>query len=99
MTGSVGYRWHLRRLMAESGMFATAGGRERAGWLFPGHPGRPLTASQLGQRPRALGIDARADRRTALTHLGAHLPAAVLADVTGIHPTTAVHWNHNTTAN
>jgi hypothetical protein len=68
-------------------------------WLFPGHhPGRPITASRLGQRLRALGIDARADRRTALTHLGSHLPAAVLADVTGIHPTTAVGWTRHAAA-
>jgi hypothetical protein len=68
-------------------------------WLFPGHhPGRPITAYRLGQRLRALGIDARADRRTALTHLGAHLPAAVLAELTGIHPTTAVGWTRHSAA-
>ena len=31
-------------------------------WLFPGHlPGRPITASYLGQRLGAFGIDARCD--------------------------------------
>ena len=31
-------------------------------------------------------------RRAALTHLAARLPAAVLADLLGIHPNTAVRW-------
>jgi len=49
-------------------------------WLFPGGlPGRPITAAQLGQRLRTLGVYAMADRRAALTDLTAQLPAAVLA--------------------
>jgi len=31
-------------------------------------------------------------RRSALTHLASRLPAAVLADLLGVHPTTAVGW-------
>jgi hypothetical protein len=62
-------------------------------WLFPGHlPGRPINASHLAQRLRHLGIHAQPGRRSALTHLAAHLPAAVLADLLHIHPTTAVGW-------
>lgn len=65
-------------------------------WLFPGlQPGRPLTAARLGARLRKLGIRARPGRRAALTHLAAQLPAAVLADLLGIHPTTAVNWVHD----
>jgi hypothetical protein len=30
-----------------------------------------------------------------LTHLAAQLPAAVIADLLGIHPTTAVNWVHD----
>lgn len=62
-------------------------------WLFPGHlPGRPITAARLGERLRPLGIDARAGRRAALLHLGAELPAAVLAGSLGITTVTAVEW-------
>ncbi len=62
-------------------------------WLFPGLlPGRPITAARLADRLRALGIPVRAGRRAALTDLAAHLPAAVLADAIGLHPTTAVNW-------
>jgi len=62
-------------------------------WLFPGLlPGRPLTASRLGERLRRLGIYAQAGRRGALVHLAAQLPAAVLADLLNLAPTTAVHW-------
>jgi len=64
-----------------------------ATWLFPGlHPGRPLTAARLGERLRKLGIHAQPGRRAALTSLAAQLPAAVLADLLDLHPTTAVKW-------
>jgi hypothetical protein len=89
----------LRELISGSRVHHSIGSPATTDWLFPGHhPGRPITASRLGERLRALGIDARAHRRTALTHLGAHLPAAVLADLTGLHPTTAVHWTRDAAA-
>jgi hypothetical protein len=62
-------------------------------WLFPGLlPGRPITPARLAERLRTLGIPVRAGRRAALTDLAARLPAAVLADLLGLHPGTAVHW-------
>jgi hypothetical protein len=64
-------------------------------WLFPGHlPGRPITAARLGERLRALGIYAQTGRRAALLDLAAQLPAAVLADLLGLHETTAAKWMH-----
>jgi len=64
--------------------------------LFPGHlPGRPLTPARLGERLRTLGIYAQPGRRAALTGLAAQLPAAVLADLLHLHPTTAVRWMHD----
>lgn len=62
-------------------------------WLFPGHlPGRPLTASRLGQRLGKLGIHDQSSRRAALLSLANQLPAAVLADLLNLAPTTAVGW-------
>ncbi len=62
-------------------------------WLFPGlQPGRPLTAARLGERLRALDIRAQPARRAAMTHLAAQVPAAVLADMLNLAPTTAVKW-------
>jgi hypothetical protein len=62
-------------------------------WLFPGlHPGRPLDPSGLGQRLRRLGIPTMPARRAALMHLAGQLPAAVLAEILHLQPTTAVHW-------
>jgi hypothetical protein len=62
-------------------------------WLFPGvAAGRPVNAASLGARLRRIGVPAMSGRRAALTHLAARLPAAVLADLLGIHVTTAVHW-------
>ena len=62
-------------------------------WLFPGGtPGRPLSASRLAERVRAIGVRARAERSTALFTLAAELPAALLAQMLGIHITGAVKW-------
>jgi hypothetical protein len=62
-------------------------------WLFPGGlPGKPITAPRLGSRLRALGISAQTGRRAALLDLAAQLPAAVLADLLGLAPGTAVRW-------
>ncbi|MGH3803369.1 MAG: hypothetical protein ACRDTD_25225, partial [Pseudonocardiaceae bacterium] len=64
-------------------------------WLFPGHlPGRPITPSRLGQRLAQLGIDCQTGRRTAMLELASTVPAAVLADLLGIHTTTAADWAH-----
>ncbi len=64
-------------------------------WLFPGLlPGRPITASRLADRLRTLGIPTQAGRRAALIDLATQLPAAVLADLVNLHPTTAVKWTH-----
>ncbi len=66
-------------------------------WLFPGLlPGHPLTPARLGERLRALGMHAQPGRRAALQSLAAQLPAAVLADLLNLHPTTAVRWVHDT---
>ncbi len=62
-------------------------------WLFPGmHPGRPLHPSVLGGRLRRLGVPTMASRRAALMDLASQLPAAVLAELLDLHPTTAVRW-------
>jgi len=62
-------------------------------WLFPGlHPGRPLHPSGLGQRLRRLGIPTMAARRAALMQLAGQIPAAVLAEILHLSPTTAVRW-------
>jgi hypothetical protein len=71
------------------------GSPQQTGWLFPGHlPGRPITPGTLGERLRALGVYAQTGRRAALLDLAAQLPAAVLADLLGIHQNTAAKWMH-----
>ena len=64
-------------------------------WLFPGHlPGQPITPSRTGQRLAQLGIDCQTGRRAAMLELARTVPAAVLADLLGIHTTTAADWAH-----
>jgi hypothetical protein len=41
-----------------------------------------------------MGIYAQTARRAALLDLAAQLPAAVLADLLGLHQTTAAKWMH-----
>ncbi len=64
-------------------------------WLFPGQlPSRPITPARLGQRLAQLGIDSQTGRRTAMLELARTVPAAVLAELLGIHTTTAADWAH-----
>ena len=72
-----------------------AGGRRGAAAGGAGLPGKPITASQLGERLRALGIYAMPGRRAALTDLAAHLPAAILSDLLHLSAGTAVRWTHD----
>jgi len=65
-------------------------------WLFPGHlPGRPITASRLGERLRLLGIRALPGRRATLLQLAAEVPAAVLAELLHLTPGTATRWTRD----
>ena len=83
----------LTELIRNGRAYTGTGSPTASPWLFPGGlPGKPITASRLGQRLRTLGISAQAGRRAALTDLAAQLPAAVLADLLGLAPTTAVKW-------
>jgi hypothetical protein len=62
-------------------------------WLFPGgQPGRPVSAYQLGERLRQLGLHPGQARSTALFQLATDLPAALLARMLGLHITVAVAW-------
>ena len=72
---------------------AAIGGQETSPWLFPGgQPGRPISAYQLGGRLRQLGIHSGQSRSAALFQLATDLPAALLAQMPGIHITVAVAW-------
>lgn len=81
--------------LTRSGRPYTGVGSPASRWLFPGLlPGKPITASRLGERLRGLGISALPGRRSTMIHLAGHLPAAVLADLLNLAPTTAVRWMH-----
>ena len=72
---------------------AAIGGQGTSPWLFPGgQPGRPISAYQLGGRLRQLGIHSGQSRSAALFQLATDLPAALLAQMLGIHITVAVAW-------
>ena len=74
---------------------AVLGDQGSSPWLFPGgQPGRPISAYQLGQRLRLLGLRPAQARSTALFQLATELPAALLARMLGIHIAVAVAWQH-----
>ena len=65
-------------------------------WLFPGHlPRRPITPARLGERLRVLGIQALPGRRATLLPLATEVPAAVLAELLHLTPTTATRWTRD----
>jgi hypothetical protein len=62
-------------------------------WLFPGRwPGGALSEDALARRLRALDINPRQSRNTALFTLAAEIPAVILAKTLGIHIKAAIHW-------
>ena len=72
---------------------AAIGDQGTSPWLFPGgQPGRPISAFQLAERLRQIGIRSGQSRSAALFQLATNLPAAVLARMLGIHITVAVAW-------
>ena len=84
-----------RRLLNGKRGHATTGAGDPSPWLFPGgQPGRPVSASHLGQRLKGLGIQPGQARSTALFQLAAERPAALLARMLGIHIDVAVAWQH-----
>jgi hypothetical protein len=61
--------------------------------LFPGMvPGRPISPHAMTQKLNRHGITVRAARNGALAALAADLPAAILADLLGMHVNTAIRW-------
>lgn len=72
---------------------ATTAADAASPWLFPGgQPGRPVSAGQLQQRLKALGVGSRQAKNTALFQLAGELPAALLARLLGIGISAAVAW-------
>ena len=72
---------------------AAIGDQGTSPWLFPGgQPGRPISAYQMAERLRQIGIRSGQSRSAALFQLATDLPAAVLARMLGIHITVAVAW-------
>lgn len=66
-------------------------------WLFPGRrPGQPISAYQLGNRSKNLGIRPWQARNAALFDLAMDLPAALLARLLGINVDVAANWQRAT---
>ena len=62
-------------------------------WLFPGRvPGQHIDGHSLTNLLNRHGISARPSRNGALATLASDLPAAILADLLGLHINTAVRW-------
>jgi hypothetical protein len=62
-------------------------------WLFPGlKPGLPVHRSHFERKLLRHGISTRKAHNSALISLAAELPSPVLADLFGLHISTAVRW-------
>jgi hypothetical protein len=80
-------------LVASRHGHATLGDQGTSPWLFPGgRPDWPISAEQLGERLRQIGLRPGQDRSGALFALATELPAALLARLLGIHISVAVAW-------
>ncbi|WP_432986986.1 hypothetical protein [Dactylosporangium sp. CA-233914] len=84
----------IQQLQARAGARSTLARIDRApGWLFPGQIAtRPAHDNAVASRLQRAGIDSFAGRNGARLALAADLPASVLADLTGLHITTAMRW-------
>jgi hypothetical protein len=83
----------VRELVGSRHGHAAIGNPPTSPWLFPGgQPGRPISAYQLAERLRQLGLHPGRSRSTALFGLATDLPAALLARMLGIHISVAVAW-------
>jgi len=85
----------ISQLTAAATPVAILGGRgSLTTWLFPGQvPGRHLAVNGLARQLNDHGIQARTARSAALINLASDLPAAILADLLGMHVNTAVRWS------
>lgn len=52
-----------------------------------------MTPTSLARRLKILGIEPRAARNTALLQLAAELPSIAIADLLGLHVSTAEKWS------
>jgi hypothetical protein len=83
----------VHKVVATRRGHAAIGDQGTSPWLFPGgQPGRPISAYQLAERLRQLGLRPGQSRSTALFQLATDLPAALLARMLGIHISVAVAW-------
>jgi hypothetical protein len=81
----------LRVLIADRRGCVAAGVPESR-WLFPGgSPGQPISDRVLSLRLKRIGVDCPEARRTALQRAG-QMPAALVADLLGVHVATATQW-------
>ncbi|MGH9169689.1 MAG: hypothetical protein ACRD0Z_02260 [Acidimicrobiales bacterium] len=83
------------QLVKDNKGHATVGDDGCSRWLLPGgQPGRHVNAAHLGQRLMTLGIQPGPARSTAMFQLATDVPAAVLAQLLGMHIDLAVAWQH-----
>ena len=78
---------------APSSVARFGGVTEDREWIFPSRlPGHPISATTLGDRLRAIGVEPGAARNTALVQLALQQPPGVLGRLIGVRVRTATRW-------
>ena len=63
-------------------------------WLFPSHhPDRPALPETITHRLQRIGVQPTAHRASALLHLAAEMPPALVSDLLGLGRTAAQAWS------
>jgi len=83
----------VRRLRERQSGPASTGVKLDSRWLFPGlRLDTAVHENVMGRRLKRLGITSRASRNAAALQLAKTLPAAIIADLLGVHEATAEDW-------
>ena len=82
----------VRKLLADAAQRPIRNGPELVLAVPGSAPSRPIGEQALSHRMSRIGIECNNARRAALLQLAGRIPAAIVADLLGVHVATATQW-------